>query len=164
MVNAEDTLETLAEEAGEPVENLLGANCLPLDATILTGDVLYLPRDVEPTPTPDGAETTWAAVGCTAPMTANITSPLPGAMLDGETSILGTAFSPTFTGYRLEIRADRSATYEVLRELEVPALGSVLGTLDLSKRRPDLYWLRLVVETGDDEIAPDAVCVIPIRN
>jgi hypothetical protein len=93
---------------------------------------------------------------------ANITSPLPGALLADVTSILGTAFSASFTGYRLELRADADVTYELLRELEIPVLNSQLGTLDPAGRDSGLYWLRLVVETGSDEIAPDAVCVVPV--
>jgi hypothetical protein len=38
----------------------------------------------------------------------------------------------------------------------------VLGSLDLSEREPGLYWLRLIVTTGEGEIADGAVCVVPV--
>ncbi len=162
MVNEGETLDSVAAAAGEPAENLLGANCLSLDATIIVGDVLYVPLDVEVTATPDGERTSWTGTGCTDAMLSNITSPTAGTVVDGEISIVGTAFSVTFSGYRLEIRSDSDASYEVIRELEIPALSSVLGTIDLTNYKPGLYWLRLVVFTGADEVAPGAVCVVPV--
>lgn len=162
MVTAEDSLDALAAQVGELASNILGANCLPLDTFVITGDVLYLPLSTAATATPDGTIEQWSPTGCTNSMLANIVSPGAGETLTAATPIVGTAFASTFAGYRLEVREDNAATYEVVRELQVPAIGSVLGTIDLSDQDAGLYWIRLVVNTGAEQIENDAVCVIPV--
>jgi hypothetical protein len=157
-----DTLETLASVADLPAEDLRGANCFGPDTEIITGDVVFVPQEAEATPTPDGTEIAWAVIGCENPMLARITTPVQGAVVTNSTPIIGTAFATDFVGYRLELRSDEAVEYELLRELQVPALQSVLGTLDLTEREPGLYWLRLVVTTGEDEITDGAVCVVPV--
>lgn len=157
-----ETLETLASAAGLPVEDLRGANCLALDTEIITGDVVYVPQEVEATPTPDGTDVAWTVIGCENAMLARITSPVQGAIITGTSPIIGTAFASDFLGYRLELRSDDAVEFELLRELQVPALQSVLGSLDVSEREPGLYWLRLVVTTGEGEVSEGAVCVVPL--
>lgn len=162
IAGPDDTLETLASSADLPVEYLRGANCLAPDVEMITGDVVYLPQEAESTPTPDGTEVAWTALGCENPMLARITSPVQGTTIAGPVSMVGTAFASDFLGYRLELRSDQAVGYELLRELQVPALQSVLGTLDLTDREPGLYWLRLVVTIGEGEVADGGVCVVPI--
>lgn len=162
IVRPTDTLETLASAADLPVEDLLGANCLTPDVEIITGDVVYVPQDAVPTPTPDGTDIPWTVIGCENAMLARVTSPAQGALISGLSPIVGTAFAADFLGYRLELRADDAVEYELLRELQVPALQSVLGSLDVSQREPGLYWLRLVVTTGEGEIPAGGVCVVPL--
>ena len=157
-----ETLENLAAAADLPVEDLRGANCFAPDAHIITGDVVFVPQEAEATPTPDGTEVAWTVIGCENPMLARITSPVQGAVITGASPIVGTAFASDFVGYRLELRSDDAVEYELLRELQVPALQSVLGSLDVSEREPGLYWLRLVVTTGEGSVSEGAVCVVPV--
>ena len=152
----------MASAADLPVDEWRGANCFAPDREIITGDVVYLPQEAEATPTPDGTEIGWTTIGCENPMLARINAPVHGAVITGISPIVGTAFASDFLGYRLELRSDESVEYELLRELQVPALQSVLGSLDVLEREPGLYWLRLVVTTGEGEVTDGAVCVVPV--
>ena len=147
-----ETLETLASAAGLPVEDLRGANCLALDTEIITGDVVYVPQEVEATPTPDGTDVAWTVIGCENAMLARITSPVQGAIITGTSPIIGTAFAPDFLGYRLELRSDdavellidlvsaswpsvRAAALRALANTDVDTFMSALSGLDA-----DPHW------------------------
>lgn len=162
MTQENDTLASISAAFGFALDDVLAMNCLELDSVLIAGDVLYLPLTVSATQTPDGIENLWDRVGCSSPRAANISSPLAGEVVSGEITIIGTAFSSDFTGYRLEVRAEHEPGYTPLRMLSVPVIQSAMGTVDFSGHTPGLYWVRLIVETDALQIPTENVCVVPV--
>lgn len=160
-VNEGDTLSQLALLSGSTVQELLQANCRSL-VSLYTGEFLLLPSlPLSPTSTPEeeSAEYTPHAPPSTRPTQSSsdglcldprsvITRPAIGTLLEGEVDFFGTAESPDFSFYKLEIRKeDQSSSEDFITFFtgENEVHDGFLGTL-LTEAFPDgEYWIRLVV-------------------
>ncbi|MBN1427178.1 MAG: LysM peptidoglycan-binding domain-containing protein [Anaerolineae bacterium] len=162
-----DTLFLIGMRFGVQVDTLLEANCL--NSTVIhSGDTIYVPP-VTPRPLPTGEisatttlvtvdPTTVAQSGLTATPTLTatdgacthldsiITSPRVGTLLMGTLQITGTARTPNFASYRLELRQEGTqqpfATIFTGYEPVANGMLAEINTLDWPNGE---YWLRLVV-------------------
>lgn len=121
-----------------------------------------------PTTTPVGTATLaptntpvpLAGGGCSNP-NATITSPLPGAVLGGGVEVLGTADTPNFAFYVLEVSTLGDNWLTVYTHYE-PVNNGLLGVwnIDLDDTPPGEYAFRLIIFQSDGNTLEP--CTIPI--
>ena len=119
--------------------DLAWANCITDTSLIYAGDILLVPPGVTPNfNLPLGASPDVS--GCN---TANaiISSPRPGATLEGFTILQGTAGGDGFQRYILGWRAGSlDAGFNAFVEIHEPRSGE-LGGLNTDELAPGTYWL-----------------------
>ncbi len=135
-----------------------GANPLPT-ATL---DLLATPTTTLPPPTQNpnatpGATATpgevAAAPGCTAGQ-VNFISPLNGDKVSGSTTIKGTANSPNFGFYTLQIALPGDPVWLPIQVGQQMVKNDTLGVWDTSNLSPGAYMLRLEVTDNVGEALP----------
>lgn len=99
-----------------------------------------------PTLTPTPTNTPLPAPICPNPQ-ARITSPGPGAILEGAVSIVGSANIPNFQYYKIEVGPGESPTsWSLITDLRyTPVVGGQLDIWDTTPFPPGVYTIRLVV-------------------
>lgn len=141
-----------------------GAN--PLPTTTL--DLLATPTTTLPPPTQNPNETPGitptpseiaAAEGCT-PGQVNLTSPLNGDRIVGSITIKGSADTPNFGFFTLEIARPGDAIWLPIQVGQQAVKKETLGTWDSSTLTPGAYMLKLVVtDNVGNELTPCAIQV-----
>lgn len=159
---AGDTLISIATAVGLSVDELRAANCLGSTVSLEAGTRLYVPN------LPPGSSSgslpgpgqALAAEGCTNPGTV-IISPVPGEHVRGIVVVRGTAATPNFAYYRIELRPDGADVYNFYARAERPVTNDVLGSIDTRIWAAGLYWIRVSVidDSGNVGATP---CTIPV--
>lgn len=129
------------------------ASSHPASATITTGGVAtaVAPGTVTLSATSDGITGTALLTvlqptpGDTTPPVAEISAPLPHAVLTSSTAIVGTATDANFLQYVLDYAPVGETTFTVLSTGTAPVSNGALGTLDPTLLLNDLYTVRLTV-------------------
>jgi hypothetical protein len=157
IVQPGDTLFRISLRARVTVGELQAANCL-LGTNIYYGQVLVVPPGTT-IPTP-GTDVPSNMTACANPA-QTITAPAPGAILRGTVAIQGTANIPKFSFYKLEIRGDKSATWNNFTQRTTPVTNGALGTLNTTLFAPGNYWIQLTAidTTGNYPLLPCAIAV-----
>ncbi len=157
-----DTLFRIGLRYGLTVTELAKANCLTSTA-ITVGSRIYVPPitpiamptlppsaqnplQAPPGPIPTGTQT--ATDGACTNRDSTITTPKVGAILRGVVSFMGTARSPDFTFYKLEVRQEwvsSASDYVTFFTGYSPVSNGLLSTLDTRSWPDGEYWIRLVV-------------------
>ena len=86
--------------------------------------------------------------GCMSPNQV-ITSPTHESTVSGLIEIRGTATKPDMQYWKVEYRADTSATYVALDRSEKAVTDSVLARLSTKTLPNGVYWIRLVIVQKD---------------
>jgi hypothetical protein len=103
---------------------------------------------------------TVAASGC-IPGQIDISSPKPGAQIQGAIPLKGTATIPNFGFYKYEFAPIGTEAWAAIRASRTPVQDGDLGTWDTSAIATGDYQLRLVVTDNQGNELP--ACVIPVR-
>lgn len=103
---------------------------------------------------------TLQATGC-IPGQIDITSPTPGAQIQGNVTLKGTANIPNFGFYKYEFAPIGSNTWATILADRKPIQDGDLGAWDTSAIPTGDYQLRLVVTDNQGNELP--ACVIPVR-
>jgi hypothetical protein len=131
------------------VPTIPGAN--PLPTTTL--DLLATPTTTlsPPTQNPNGTQAATptpmevlAAEGCTAGQ-INLISPTNGSKVSGSVTILGSANTPNFGFYTLQIARPGDVIWLPILVGQQPINNDILGTWDTSSLTPGEYMFKLVV-------------------
>ncbi|MGB7337646.1 MAG: LysM peptidoglycan-binding domain-containing protein [Phototrophicaceae bacterium] len=164
VVQSGDTLFAISLVTNSTVDELRFANCIDDIDNITAGDTIYVPTaPIRPVPTfvPSGVRQGLAAVGCTS-ATTQITSPITAQRVRGSFTVFGTATRPDFQYYKIEVRPDFASIYNFYSDSQSQVDNGVLGQINAELFGPGLHWIRLSVVDIRAEIAPDAICEIPV--
>ena len=162
VVGQADTLYALAVAAGTSVAELRTGNCLEGAETPRAGDTIALPRTPElPIPTFDPAipETPPGQIGCTDPG-ALISAPEAGDTVDGVITLTGTARIASFAYYRVEVRPDAAAIFNLYARFETAVTDGELAEINTALYGSGLHWIRLTVVQPNGEFPTP--CAIPV--
>ena len=103
--------------------------------------------------------------GCTGGVV--ISDPASGSILSGGISLFGSAESPTFNYYQIDIRGDQT-NMEWLSLLDgsvnAPVPNGFLGSANLYNWQTGIYQIKLSVFNNDETIAGSCLIQIGIRN
>jgi len=176
----EDTLYSVTFRAASEIAIIAAINCLPPDAVITAGDVIFLPILPLPAPTlipifPGGtaipgtpaavqaAALPLTASGCTA-VGSRIAAPLLGQIIIVPATVTGTAFVPagqgSFFTYTLAVRPALSPVYTIYAISDQPVEFGELAVLNPGWFGGGVHYLRLTVTRADGStVLP---CDIPV--
>lgn len=159
-----DTLFAIALAVGSSVSELRDANCLYDIDALTPGEPLYVPRlPAQPVstraPRAIAPGTRLNVIGCDR---TQITSPVPLQRLSGTFAVFGTADTPDFWYYKLEIRPDWSDTYNFYSDSLDRVVNGRLGEINAEIFDNGLHWLRLSVVNAQWQIADNGLCEIPV--
>lgn len=169
VVQAGDTLTSIARATGSNVLDLQVANCLDRTVTIAAGDVIYVPRlPGEPVQTAVPGQVVnitpvgeLQPAGCTNP-NAIISEPAARARVGTRFAVRGTAAGNNFGYYALEVRSDFVTVYTPYLTSAQPVVNGELGVIDRGTVfAPGVYWIRLSVFDQAGGINT-ARCAIPV--
>jgi hypothetical protein len=159
VIQAGDTLFSIAQRYGVSVDILASANCLENTALIYAGQNLRVPPNVTPNSPNPAQNPADAGVEFCDQASARITSPLPGAALEGFITLQGTAQGAR---YILAWRQDLpDAPLQVFEESYQSVAAGTLGRFDTDTLAPALYWFHLVVFDAQNNILGQ--CAIRVR-
>lgn len=169
VVQAGDTLTSIARATGSNVLDLQVANCLDRTVTIAAGDVIYVPRlPGEPVQTAVPGQVVnitpvgeLQPAGCTNP-NAIISEPAARARVGTRFAVRGTAAGNNFGYYALEVRSDFVTVYTPYLTSTQPVVNGELGVIDRGTVfAPGVYWIRLSVFDQAGGINT-ARCAVPV--
>ena len=100
------------------------------------------------------------ATGC-IPGQIKITSPKPGAEIQGSINLEGTANIPNLGFYKYEFSPVGTDIWSTVKAFNKVVQDGVLGDWDTSNITPGDYLLRLVVTDNQATVLP--TCVVPVR-
>jgi hypothetical protein len=154
-----ETFDLLSTAVDTPVETLLAANCLPDNgAALLAGDAVYLPV----LPRAERPPEREAVIGCVDPETAYFENLEPGAVLEGEVTLTGSADAVNFWYAKIELRPVDEHGYRFVTRVQRSVTEGDLATIDAGDFTPGDYWLRLVVYNLRSQVPLTGVCVVPV--
>jgi len=165
-----ETLFEIAQATGTTVGVLRAANCIDDANRIVSGSIIFVPRPVTgtvatvapvfPTPAPSGATPEPPeAEGCLLE-TVSITSPEPGDTVTGTVELTGSASSPAFRYYQIDVRPEGVERYDFYLRRSQPVEDGLLALLNTTLFGEGLHWVRvIVVEKDGITLAP---CAIPL--
>ena len=100
------------------------------------------------------------AIGC-IPDQIMLTSPIPGQVVHGQITLVGTVNVPNFAFYYYEITPAGSDTWSPIQAGKKPIIDGELGFWNTSELTPGDYLLRLVVTDNQGQTLPP--CIVPVR-
>lgn len=165
VVQAGDTLFSIAQASGSSVNRLQTANCLDNINSIFAGTLLYVPRQPQGNthiqPPYSGTRPTGALAveGCTHEG-VRITNLRAGQTVSGLITLVGSATVNDFWYYKIEIRPNYADVYNFYSRSETPVTMGTLGVLDTRRFDSEVYWVRLTVLANSSAIIP--TCTIPV--
>ncbi len=146
-VQAGETLFSIARRAGISLAELARANCINDPSRLSAGEVLYVPRPISAAPPTLGGI---AIRNCGNPQ-QQMVNVQPDGTLRGVFTITGSATHTDFQFYKIEIRADASATWQNIITRPAAVVSGVLAEFNTDLLPNGVYWLRLTVvdKTGN---------------
>lgn len=154
-VGAGEMLTMIAREGGVTVDDLRAANCLTDGRDPLPGMSIFVPHQ----PRYSGPVSVYSPEGCTD-IQVQVVSPVSGQRVRGIFQVAGTAVSADFASYRIEVRPDFAAEYDVYRDYQVPVTDGELGQVDSLAYGRGLHWVRVQVITQSE--SDPVPCAIPV--
>ncbi len=130
-------------------------NCIPNAASIIAGQVIYVPPvffySTAPT-SPGQAQESPSSIprqaGCSVPG-IQIAYPAPGATLTSRFAVTGSATlgedNSRFSFYKVELRAENETTFHNVGQANQPVVNGVLASIDPAVFGPGHYQLKLTV-------------------
>lgn len=98
------------------------------------------------------------------PPVADIASPAEDADVSAPTDVIGTATDANLLKYTVELAPVGETAFTLIEERATPVLGGVLGRVDSTQLRNDLYTVRLTVYDRGGNIATDTTIVQVIHD
>lgn len=156
-MQAGETLFSIARRAQISLTELARANCISDPSRLSAGEVIYLPRPISSAP-PTLSGINIRNCGNPQQQMVNVQ---PDGALRGVFTITGSATHPDFQFYKIEVRAEASATWQNIITRAFPVVSGALADFNTALLPNGIYWLRLTVVDKTGNFPPP--CEVRVR-